>query len=461
MADPVKLVTKLDGELRAQSKVVCRNEAYYEGNQPLRYMAPALEAEIGDRVTQLVINWPRMIADAYENLADVEGFRYRGTPGRDDELWDMWQANDGDELSQQAHLESLIHGRAFVVAGGADEGSTTPRMTVEHPLQMTVRYDPRTRRPEAGLKRWVDDERVQHAALYLPDDTRYYRRTRNGWTEDEGERNEHNLGVVPISVLLNRGRMLNRLGVSEFADIIPLADAANKMATDMMISGEFHAMPRRWVVGMDEDDFIDEDTGKQISSWSAVAGRLWASKRKPTDVKYGQFEESDLTVFHNTIKMLATLAIQLAFLPQDYLGFVSDNPPSADAVRATEVRKVKRAERQHTAWGNGWENHQRNMLRIKNPGAPLDKRAMNLETIWRDPSTPTVAQMADAVQKLVKERIIPPQQAREDLRYSPEQLAQMAKWDEENANRTLFAGLADQFRTPEPTPVPEPTGAAA
>jgi hypothetical protein len=45
---------------------------------------------------------------------------------------------------------------------------------------------------------------------------------------------------------LRPGRADQRLGRSEFHDIIPIVDAINKMGTDMMVSGEFHAMPRRW-----------------------------------------------------------------------------------------------------------------------------------------------------------------------------------------------------------------------
>ena len=32
----------------------------------------------------------------------------------DDELWRIYQANNGDEISQQAHLDALVHGQAFV-----------------------------------------------------------------------------------------------------------------------------------------------------------------------------------------------------------------------------------------------------------------------------------------------------------------------------------------------------------
>ncbi|HRE03048.1 MAG TPA: hypothetical protein PLV68_17245, partial [Ilumatobacteraceae bacterium] len=84
------------------------------------------------------------------------------------------------------------------------------------------------------------------------------------------------------------------------------------------------------------------------------AGRIWSTNKKPGDVAYGQFEESDLAVFHNTIKVLAQLAGQLANLPQDYMAFTSANPTSADGQRASETRMIKRAERMQGNFGPSW-----------------------------------------------------------------------------------------------------------
>ena len=49
----------------------------------------------------------------------------------------------------------------------------------------------------------------------------------------------HNLSVVPVVPLVNRSRIIDTDGVSELADVVPLSDAACKIATDMMISAEF------------------------------------------------------------------------------------------------------------------------------------------------------------------------------------------------------------------------------
>jgi len=398
-----------------------RADAYYEGKQPLKYMAPALEQELGDRISQLVLNWCRLGADAYENRLDVEFFRYRGDASGDDNLAQIWQANDCDEQSQQGHLESLILGRSYVIVGAGDAPDDAPLITVESPFQVAAVRDPRTRRIVKALKRW-DENNYRLGTLYLPDYTLGVIWEKGEWRVTS--RDNHNLGGPPVVALVNRPRLLRPDGVSEFHDVIPIADAANKMATDMMVSGEFHAMPRRWAFGLKEDDFVDE-AGNPISSWSAIAGRLWSSENK--DINVGQFQESDLAVFHNTIKVLAQLASQQLALPPHYLAFTSDNPTSADAIRSSETQLVKRVERKHTFLGGAWEDVMRLVLRIQT--GVWDEAARQLETKWRDPSTPTIAQKADAAVKLNQAGIVPIEQTREDMGYTSEQRRRMAEMD--------------------------------
>lgn len=444
-SDPDKLVGFLLTELARNERALKRADLYYEGEQPLRYMAPALEAELGDRITQMVINWPRLGADAYENRLDVVGFRYAAAGGQvDDELDETvmagWQANDMDESSGQAHLESLVCGRSYAIVGAGDSADDAPLITVEHPTQAFALTDPRTRGVSAGVKRWRDEFDTDRATLYLPAATRHYALGHGDWREVADQRDEHGLGVVPMVRLLNRGRMLKKLGVSEFADVIPIADAANKMATDMMISGEFHAMPRRWVFGMSEEDFQDED-GNPLSTWEQIAGRIWATDKAPGEVAAGQFPESDLAVFHNTIRMLAQVAAQMLALPPHYMSFTTDNPASADAIRSSEAQLVKRAERKQRTFGAAWKQVMRIWHRIDSGG--WDPRLMRLQTVWRDAATPTKAQSADAAVKLNQQGIVPLRQTRIDLGYSPGEITAM---EEEDARQAALDPLGDITR---------------
>ena len=435
-------LSRLDKKLALEIPDLDKNDRYFEGEQPLKYMAKAMEDEIGDRVYQLIINILRFGAEAYENRLDIEGFRYRGESSSDEELWRIWQANGLDEQSQQAHLDSIALKRTYAIVGSGDEVDADPIVTVESPFQVFAERDPRTRKVSSAIKRWEEGEgndKVQRATLYLPNSTESFAFYKKEWWST-GPADVHELGVVPVVPLVNNPRILRPDGRSEFVDVIGIADALNKMATDMMVSGEYHAMPRRWATALSADDFVDKD-GNPIGVWSRDAGRLWATESK--DTKFGQFTETDLTVFHNSMKLLIQIGSQLLALPPHYTSFVGENPTSADAIRSSETQLVKRVERKHTYLGGAWEDVQRLVLRIKS--GKWDPAALALETVWRDPSTPTLAQKADAITKLAStpadHPILPVEQARIDLGYTQAQRDNMLEMDKRAKSNPDIANL--------------------
>lgn len=416
------------GKLALERRHLLRYNLYFEGEQPLRFIAPQVRRELGNRVTEVVLNWPRFGVEAFDTRLDIEGFRISGSSSSDDELWGVWQANDGPLLSQQAHQEHLALSRAYAIVGPGD--TDTPLITVESPFECIHELDPRTHDIASGIKRWVDLDLNQWVTLYHPEGRITWRQGTGGWAEDE--RVENGFGIPALVPLVHAPRSLapwragrrdERLGRSVFHDIIPIADAANKMATDMMVSGEYHAMPRRYATGLTERDFVDEN-GQPLDAWQLAAGAIWTSENK--DARMGQFPESDLAVFHSSIKLLAQLASQLLGLPPHYLSFVGDNPASAEAIIAAEAQLVKRAERLQSSLATRWERVQR--LVLLELGHPDSPEAQQIETMWRDPSTPTRTQKAAATTALVTAGILPRQQAWEDLGYTDEQQSRMADW---------------------------------
>ncbi|MBR8638600.1 phage portal protein [Streptomyces tuirus] len=434
-----------------------RLNSYYEGKQPLSYMAPELQRELEESVRQVVVNWPRLVVDSIEERLDVEGFRFPGEAEADAELWRIWQANDLDEQSQQGHLDALVMRRAYVVVGSNDADPDTPIVTVESALDVYAEHDPRTRRVAAAVKRWREGEgaaAVDHATLYLPDVTVWWVKDSGEWVEDpEFPRDDHGMDAVPVEVLANRPRLKCADGTSELADVIPLSDAACKIATDMMVSAEYHATPRRVAFGFGEEDFVDEQ-GRRLSAFSRIIGRMWATEKNKKDdgADVIQFPEADLRNFHSTLEQLAKLVASLSGLPPHFLGQSTANPASADAIRSSETRLVKRAERKQRAWGGAWERVMRLVLRVRDGDWNADARA--LETIWRDASTPTVAQIADASVKKFQAKIVPLRQTREDLGYSQAQIARMEEQDEEAA-RAVMQRLADGDVVPLFGPKPD------
>lgn len=414
---------------------------YFRGSQPLAFLSPQVREQTDGRLQALSINWARVVVNAIEERLDVEGFRLGGDETADADLWRIWQANDLDEWSQMGHADALTYGRAFSLVWSDPDQPDQPRVTVESASQMSVRYRPGSRRIEAAAKVFDDPEsdpnsptRGRIGWLYLPDSAQKYRARGSAagmaavW-EPDGEPLENPLGVVPVSALVNRPSLTNLHGESELTDLIPLIDAVNKLGTDMMVSSEFHAEPRRYATGLQipkEAQTSDRMRAQVKAEWDdATKGKTWLAG---PGVEFGQFAEAQLANFIAAVRMLEAAIAAIGGLPPHYMGLSGDNPASADAIRSAEASLVKTAQRKQRTFGGGWEQTMRLAVAVRDgvPFADLDPRYDHLEVQWRDPNTPTPAEKADAALKLRSADIITGNQALEDLGYSPNQIARMA-----------------------------------
>lgn len=443
--DPVtvKMMSDLDAVASTWSRELKVLDSYQRGCQDARFMAKAAQEVFGQAITQLILNFPALVVASRSDRLDVEGFRFPGESGGDDDLWAIWQANNMDEQSVMGHDEALGLSRAAVIVGASPDRDGAPVMTVESPFDVSWIRDPATGRAVKGQKKWFEGDKSEWRTVYDLNRTQILRRDGDGWRLDRPAI-QHDLGRLPLIPLVNQPRIKLRDGRSAFADILGLSDAANKIATDMMTSAEHHATPRRWAFGLKKADFQNAD-GTPKNMWKFITGYLWANESP--DIKVGQFSESDLSNFHNTIKLLARLVGQLTALPIDYLAFDSVNPPSADALRAAESRLVKAVERCQVTFGGSWEEAQR--VALLTQGKSLPDGAMSLETVWRDAATPTIAQKYDAVVKAVTTMgadgrpLVPTEQGRIDLGYTPAQRKDMREMEDDAAARDpLTASLA-------------------
>ncbi|TDE02845.1 phage portal protein [Jiangella asiatica] len=439
---------------------------YYEGTQPLAYMHPEIQREVGDRIKPLVLFWPQLVVDAVEERLDVEGFRLPDEDTADDDLWRVWQANDMDEQTQLGHVDALVMRRYFVVVGSNEADRDTPLVTAESPLEMFADIDPRTRKVRAALRRVLEQDDLarlgeRYATLYLPNRTVWYEWGEGGQGWREVDRDEHNLGEVPVVPVVNRGRLSSRrdrhgratrrLGTSELAPIIPLSDAANKIATDMMLTADAHAIPLRGFWGLSPEDLTDKD-GNQLTAIQAMMRKFLTLPQPEGDGAQGkefEFSAADLKNFHGTVELLARQASGMAGLPPNYFGLAADDAASADAIRSRETRLVKRCERKHRSFGGSYEESSRLVRRFQT--GEWDPRLRQLETIWRDAGTPTVAQAADAATKKFQIGIVPLRQTREDLGYTDAQIRRMEEEDEKALQRDPV-GVIARGMTGEPVP---------
>ena len=89
-------------------------------------------------------------------------------------------------------------------------------------------------------------------------------------------------------------------------------------------------------------------------------------------------------------------------------------------------------------------------------GGEVPPDMQRMETIWRDPSTPTYAAKADAATKLYGNGtgVIPRERARIDMGYSVQEREEMRRWDEEEA--ALGLGLVGTMYSSDPSAAGKP-----
>lgn len=452
---------RLSARRNAQAPAIRGWWEYYDGCQPLYYLLRIL-SEQDDRFGALTINWCEKFADSIDRRMFVEGFLIGGSDTPDDELWAMWNRNDMAEYQSENNVASLVTSNSYMMVGPSDEGAL---ITVESPDSMAVEIDPLTRRVVAALKFYKSDSEAtldDRAVLQVPDSSTGGSRlvefevgkkvssTRQAWMS--GASKLQSSPEVPVVAFPNRQRQ--RVGRSELRSLRPLVDAANFTATSMMASVLHHAMPRMLAINVAESMFMNDDGSVNREAVKSATGALWVvpaetdedgnvPKDAPTpDVK--QLPASELRNFHDTLSNLARIGAGLCDLPPHSLGFgVSDNPASADGIRASEGDMVARVERHQVARGNGYERVMRLAMAVegKDPAS-----ASGLETVWRSAATPTQASKADAAVKTYGSGISDLRQARVDYGYSLTTIEAMEKREDAAASDPALAGAVAELR---------------
>src|SRR5262249_49762183 len=151
------------------------------------------------------------------------------------------------------------------------------------------------------------------ATLYLPDVTVHYQRQSDFGQYGETFRDEHKLGVVPITPLVNRARLSDWLGRSEPSPHLPLAHPPHQITAAMMVAAEFVALPIRGVMGLSLSDFEDAQ-GNPLTALQVLLGRLLAIPDDDGQAKTFEFSSANLGNFHETLNQLARIVASIAGL---------------------------------------------------------------------------------------------------------------------------------------------------
>jgi hypothetical protein len=226
-------------------------------------------------------------------------------------------------------------------------------------------------------------------------------------------------------------------GISEMADVIPIADSASRALTNAQLAQETHAVPQRGILGATRGDFVDQN-GEPMDVWKTYFGSFLAASN--ANAKTFQFDASDMTNFETMVNTYARQASGVTGMPIEYFGLNTQNAPSAEGQRAGETRLIKKAERKQVGFGHSWESVQRLVLRFRT--GEWDPDARGLETVWRDAGTPTIGQVSAAVTAQFQAGLVDWETAQELLGRTPAQITQMKARRQADLDQASSAGFA-------------------
>lgn len=454
-------VGALRGQITTFAKKNLVKNKYYEGKHKARSLDIAVPPSLSDLEVQ--VDHPATIVDVLAERILWDGWSSSGDLLGLDQIF---KDNDLGIEQSQATIDALICGVAFASVGKGDVNEPEVLITAESPSSATIQYSQRLRRAEAALSQTRNDYgTVIMESLYLPNETIRFERGPNKKLVVV-DRDRHNLNRVAMVRLTNQERASDRQGRSEITRAIRYyTDATARTLLGMEINREFYTAPQRYGLGVDPEQFgLDESStkGQAIKrGWEISMSRMnFIPRDEDTGElpQVGQFAQSSPEPYIAMNRHYAQLLAAAAAIPLTHLGFGSDNPPSADAIRAMESRLVKRAELRQRMFGRAWIEAGRLALLTMAPNEFDENAFSQIGINWLSAATATPAADADRVTKLTAgdTPIVPPTSA------VAARMAGLSKQEQEeigqDRRRETIARLATTIQTAAQNP-PAPAGA--
>ena len=117
------------------------------------------------------------------------------------------------------------------------------------------------------------------------------------------------------------------------------------------VTAEFYSFPQKYVVGLSQD-------AEPLDKWKAtVSSMLQFTKDDEGDSpKLGQFSQPSMSPFTEQLRTLASGFAGETGLTLDDLGFITDNPSSAEAIKASHETLRITARKAQRCFGSGFLN---------------------------------------------------------------------------------------------------------
>lgn len=312
---------------------------YYEMKNGIKYFKTIIPPEFMYMAETL--GW---CGKAVDSLADRLSFREFKNDNFD--LNTIFAMNNFDILPDSAMLSALIASCCFVYI--SEDADGYPRLQVIDGGNATGRIDPITGLLIEGYAVLERDEydSVSMDAYFAAGRTEYYR-------GNQLIRVDTNPAPYPLLVpIIYRPDAIRPFGHSRISrSCMNLMQGAIRTLLRSEVSAEFYSFPQKYATGLSQDT-------EEMDKWKAfISSFLTFTKDEDGDSpKLGQFTQQSMSPFTEQLRTFASLFAGETGLTTDDLGFVTDNPSSAEAIKASHENLRLLARKAQKTFGSGFLN---------------------------------------------------------------------------------------------------------
>lgn len=263
------------------------------------------------------------------------------------EINEIYNMNNPDTLFDSAILSAIISSCCFIYISQDENGY--PRMQVIDGGNATGIMDPITGMLKEGyavLERDSETNNPTLEAYFIQGRTDFVIK---GNKEVESIENDAPYPLlVPVIFRPDAKRPFGHSRISR--SCMSIMQSALRTIKRSEISAEFYSFPQKYAIGISDDLEMDK--------WKAtVSTMLTFTKDEDGDMpKVGQFSQQSMEPYINQLRMFAALFAGETGLTVDDLGFVSDNPSSQEAIKASHENLRLIARKAQRTFGTGFLN---------------------------------------------------------------------------------------------------------
>lgn len=376
----------LRNKLERRRASVQKRYRYYEMHNAI--VDNSMMIPEGFRWLKPVLGW---CAKAVDSLADRIVFDTFDNDNFD--VNEIFSLNSRDIFFDSAILSALISSCCFAYVSAGTDGY--PRLQVLDGGNATGIIDPITNlltEGYAALER-DDNGRPILEAYFTCEQTVFYR---------PGAEPEYHPNPAPYALLvpiINRPDAVRPFGHSRISRAcMEYVQGALRTLRRSEISAEFYSFPQKYVLGLSPE-------AERMNKWQATySSFLQFDKDEDGDHPViGQFQQQSMTPYMEQLKSLASLFAGETGLTLDDLGFVTSNPSSEEAIKASHENLRLTARKAQRTFGSGFLNVGYIAACVRDNYAYERRQFYLTKPLWQpifEPNAATLGAVGDAIYKI-------------------------------------------------------------